>query len=117
MYVRRSLQSKIRSLVVSHGFGSGFSSEFSWTGTCSRHVYLNFYTNFNTARIAGQQSILGTAYRYCCIECGLVRFSSLLSVLDFWEHYGIERIRSYIHATAKQAGRHSKNHFIVSFVL
>lgn len=32
LYVRRELQSQVRPVVVSHGFGSGFSSEFVWTG-------------------------------------------------------------------------------------
>ncbi|KAK3097165.1 hypothetical protein FSP39_006983 [Pinctada imbricata] len=32
MYVRKELQSRIRPLIISHGFGSGFNSEFVWAG-------------------------------------------------------------------------------------
>ena len=32
MYVRRDLQQSTRPLVISHGFGSGFNSEFIWAG-------------------------------------------------------------------------------------
>ena len=32
LYVRRDLQDKVRPAVVSHGLGSGFNSEFVWTG-------------------------------------------------------------------------------------
>ena len=32
LYVAKPLQSSIRPLVISHGFGSGFCGEFSWTG-------------------------------------------------------------------------------------
>lgn len=32
LYVRKDLQKSTRPLVISHGFGSGFSSEFIWAG-------------------------------------------------------------------------------------
>lgn len=32
LYVRHELKTKIRPLVISHGFGSGFNSEFMWSG-------------------------------------------------------------------------------------
>jgi hypothetical protein len=44
MYVKKELQSQTRPLIISHGFGSGFNSEFIWAGififhlTCQRLV-------------------------------------------------------------------------------
>jgi selenocysteine lyase/cysteine desulfurase len=32
MYVRKELQTLTRPLIISHGFGSGFNSEFIWAG-------------------------------------------------------------------------------------
>ena len=32
LYVKRSLQSTVKPLVISHGFGHGFNSDFMWTG-------------------------------------------------------------------------------------
>ena len=32
MYVRKELQPDTHSLIISHGFGSGFNSEFIWAG-------------------------------------------------------------------------------------
>ena len=32
MYVSKELQDSTRPLILSHGFGSGFSSEFIWSG-------------------------------------------------------------------------------------
>ncbi|KAK3606744.1 hypothetical protein CHS0354_036541 [Potamilus streckersoni] len=49
LYVQKELKDRIRPLIVSHGFGSGFSSEFIWTGLhdyspyLAMHVVLNFW--------------------------------------------------------------------------
>ena len=32
MYVKKSLQQETRPLIISHGYGSGFQSEFIWSG-------------------------------------------------------------------------------------
>ena len=32
LYVRKELKSSIHPLIVSHGYGSGFNSEFIWAG-------------------------------------------------------------------------------------
>lgn len=32
LYVKKDLQPATRGLTVSHGYGSGFQSEFTWTG-------------------------------------------------------------------------------------
>jgi selenocysteine lyase/cysteine desulfurase len=64
MYVAPQHQKMIRPLVVSHGFGQGFVSEFMFAGTKDYAQWLG-----------------------------------LLALLKFWNHYGPERIRDYIHTT------------------
>ncbi|KAH9525057.1 hypothetical protein Btru_000218 [Bulinus truncatus] len=49
LYVKPEFQSEVRSAVISHGFGSGFNSEFSWSGLhdyspmLSLHTVLDFW--------------------------------------------------------------------------
>ena len=31
-------------------------------------------------------------------------------VLDFWQYYGVDKIRRYIHTIAKEAGTHTHTH-------
>ena len=38
MYVKKELQSQTRPLIISHGFGSGFNSEFIWAGIFIFHL-------------------------------------------------------------------------------
>jgi len=38
MYVEKKHQAYTRPLVISHGFGSGFNSEFIWSGQCNPEV-------------------------------------------------------------------------------
>ncbi|XP_059153483.1 uncharacterized protein LOC131939285 [Physella acuta] len=57
LYVRRELQGQVRPAVVSHGFGSGFSSEFVWAGLhdyssmLSLHTVLDFWQTFQPSHI------------------------------------------------------------------
>eukprot|EP00054_Salpingoeca_dolichothecata_P002030 m.21507 g.21507 ORF g.21507 m.21507 type:complete len:323 (+) comp12717_c0_seq1:472-1440(+) len=55
MYVTPMFQPRVRPLVVSHGFGSGFSSEFIWLGLrdlspfLALHPVLDFWEGYGTA--------------------------------------------------------------------
>ncbi|XP_077862119.1 uncharacterized protein LOC144343467 [Saccoglossus kowalevskii] len=44
LYVRKELQQTVRPLVVSHGFGSGFSAEYMWPGLIDFTSFLSLYT-------------------------------------------------------------------------
>lgn len=57
MYVRKELQPSIRPLIVSHGFGSGFNSEFIWAGLhdyspfLALHTVIDFWETFGVSKI------------------------------------------------------------------
>ncbi|KAJ8314776.1 hypothetical protein KUTeg_006926 [Tegillarca granosa] len=57
LYVRKDLQKSTRPLVISHGFGSGFNSEFIWAGLhdyspfLAMHVVLNFWEGIGSTKI------------------------------------------------------------------
>ncbi|XP_060551212.1 uncharacterized protein LOC132712792 [Ruditapes philippinarum] len=44
MYVRKELQTLTRPLIISHGFGSGFNSEFIWAGLHDYSPFLALHT-------------------------------------------------------------------------
>ncbi|XP_052808847.1 uncharacterized protein LOC128237389 [Mya arenaria] len=58
MYVRRELQEKTRPLIVSHGFGSGFNSEFIWAGLHDYSPFLALHTVLDFWETLGVESIL-----------------------------------------------------------
>ena len=45
MYVRGELQAETRPVIISHGFGSGFNSEYVWAGNIGKAVRQTFKTN------------------------------------------------------------------------
>lgn len=57
LYVAKPHQQYIRPLVVSHGFGSGFSSEFIWAGLKDYSTQLALHTVFDFWEHYGVQSI------------------------------------------------------------
>ncbi|ESO93218.1 hypothetical protein LOTGIDRAFT_161769 [Lottia gigantea] len=58
LYVRTEYQATIRPLVISHGFGSGFNSEFIWTGLHDYSAYLSLYTVLEFWQRIGLHDIL-----------------------------------------------------------
>jgi selenocysteine lyase/cysteine desulfurase len=70
LYVKSCHKSLIDPLVISHGYGFGFTSGFTWSGS----------------------------YDY-------TTYTSLLTVLDFWEFYGPKSIMEYMYTTAKQGAQ------------
>ncbi|XP_030849945.1 L-cysteine desulfhydrase isoform X1 [Strongylocentrotus purpuratus] len=68
LYVREELRSRTRPLVVSHGFGSGFNSEFIWSGLrdyspfLALHTVLDFWNAVGVNRIRkGMHGLLSQA--------------------------------------------------------
>eukprot|EP00731_Ephydatia_muelleri_P028162 Em0019g1035a len=57
LYVAKPHQQYIRPLVISHGFGSGFSSEFIWAGLKDYSAQLALHTVFDFWEHYGVQSI------------------------------------------------------------
>ncbi|XP_078068477.1 uncharacterized protein LOC144493440 isoform X2 [Mustelus asterias] len=59
LYVKKELQSCLQPLVISHGFGFGFSSEYIWTGLrdysafLALHTVLDFWESVGLERIRG----------------------------------------------------------------
>ncbi|XP_051880490.1 uncharacterized protein LOC127574962 isoform X2 [Pristis pectinata] len=59
LYVKPELQNSLRPLVISHGFGFGFSSEYIWTGLkdytaiLALHTVLDFWESVGVQRIQG----------------------------------------------------------------
>uniref|UniRef100_A0A0B6ZZS0 Aminotransferase class V domain-containing protein n=1 Tax=Arion vulgaris TaxID=1028688 RepID=A0A0B6ZZS0_9EUPU len=59
LYVKRGLQHQVRPVVVSHGLGSGFNSEFIWSGLhdyspmLSLHTVLDFWSALGPDHIRG----------------------------------------------------------------
>ncbi|XP_048734812.2 uncharacterized protein LOC125650493 isoform X2 [Ostrea edulis] len=57
LYVKEDRQPHTRPLVISHGFGSGFNSEFIWTGLhdyspyLAIHVMINFWDDIGKERV------------------------------------------------------------------
>ncbi|XP_062612086.1 uncharacterized protein LOC134273885, partial [Saccostrea cucullata] len=58
MYVKEERQQQTRPLVISHGFGSGFNSEFIWTGLHDYSPYLAIHVMINFWEAAGKEKIL-----------------------------------------------------------
>ncbi|XP_045197118.2 uncharacterized protein LOC123551905 [Mercenaria mercenaria] len=57
MYVRKELQPSTRPLIISHGFGSGFNSEFIWAGLHDYSPFLALHTVLDFWEIVGQDKI------------------------------------------------------------
>ncbi|XP_038655092.1 probable L-cysteine desulfhydrase, chloroplastic isoform X3 [Scyliorhinus canicula] len=59
LYVKQELQNCLQPLVISHGFGFGFSSEYIWTGLkdysafLALHTVLDFWESVGLERIRG----------------------------------------------------------------
>jgi len=63
LYVRRDLQDKVRPAVVSHGLGSGFNSEFVWTGLHDYSPFLSLHTVLDFWQKLGPQNIRDYIYK------------------------------------------------------
>ncbi|XP_041463183.1 L-cysteine desulfhydrase-like [Lytechinus variegatus] len=57
LYVREELRSQTRPLVVSHGFGSGFNSEFIWSGLRDYSPFLALHTVLDFWNAVGVKTI------------------------------------------------------------
>ncbi|XP_052698505.1 uncharacterized protein LOC128176299 isoform X2 [Crassostrea angulata] len=62
LYVKETKQLQIRPLVVSHGFDSGFNSEFIWTGLHDYSPYLAMHVMMNFWEDIGKERILNYMY-------------------------------------------------------
>lgn len=62
LYVKGTKQLQIRPLVVSHGFDSGFNSEFIWTGLHDYSPYLAMHVMMNFWEDIGKERILNYMY-------------------------------------------------------
>ncbi|XP_042189042.1 probable L-cysteine desulfhydrase, chloroplastic [Callorhinchus milii] len=59
LYVMPQLQNSLRPLVISHGFGYGFSSEYIWTGLKDYSSFLALHTVLDFWESVGLQKIRG----------------------------------------------------------
>ncbi|GAB1606931.1 probable L-cysteine desulfhydrase, chloroplastic [Argonauta hians] len=57
LYVDKAEQSKVKPLIISHGYGSGFNSEFMWTGLHDYSPFLSLLVNINFWRMLGEDRI------------------------------------------------------------
>ncbi|XP_013405983.1 putative L-cysteine desulfhydrase 1 isoform X2 [Lingula anatina] len=65
LYVKRELQSVIRPLVISHGFGSGFNSEFIWSGLKDYSPFLSMPTVIDFWETVGPDTMRKYMYQLC----------------------------------------------------
>ncbi|KAL4232793.1 hypothetical protein ACF0H5_007479 [Mactra antiquata] len=65
MYVRKELQPLTRPLIISHGFGSGFNSEYIWTGLHDYSSFLAVHTVIDFWNYIGRDNILEYMYQLC----------------------------------------------------
>ncbi|CAL1534979.1 unnamed protein product [Lymnaea stagnalis] len=63
LYVKRELQSGIRPAVISHGFGSGFCSEFVWSGLHDYSSMLSLHTVLDFWLVLGPDRIRDYMYK------------------------------------------------------
>ncbi|XP_039253741.2 uncharacterized protein LOC120330848 isoform X1 [Styela clava] len=57
LYVKKELQPTVKSLVVSHGFESGFQSQFLWTGLKDNTAFLSLHAVLNFWKQVGVENI------------------------------------------------------------
>ncbi|ELT96263.1 hypothetical protein CAPTEDRAFT_209775 [Capitella teleta] len=57
LFVQRDLQKQTRPLIISHGFGSGFSSEFIWSGLRDYSPFLAMHTILDFHEAVGSEKI------------------------------------------------------------
>ncbi|XP_033123948.1 putative L-cysteine desulfhydrase 1 [Anneissia japonica] len=62
LYVRKELQKSVRPLVISHGFGSGFNSEFMWSGLKDYSPFLVLPTIIDFWEAVGLKKMRGYMY-------------------------------------------------------
>ncbi|XP_071135733.1 uncharacterized protein [Mytilus edulis] len=72
MYVKKDLQSKTRPLIISHGFGSGFNSEFIWAGLHDYSPFLTLHTVLDFWDSVGPSKIRQYMYGLCKKACNLL---------------------------------------------
>nr|XP_022333506.1 probable L-cysteine desulfhydrase, chloroplastic [Crassostrea virginica] len=119
MYVKEGRQSQIRPLIVSHGFDSGFNSEFIWTGLHDYSPFLAIHVMINFWDVIGKERILSYMYdlrRKACEllvnewntgmlvpeklqgSMGLVQLPpSLSQTLDVVDYYAAEQIQNTLY--------------------
>lgn len=86
LWVRPNKQNMIKPLAISHGFGSGFTSDFIWTGK-------DFYFLILFLKQINYNSPTNSSL---CL--GLRDYSSMLvlpSLIEYWNSIGWERVRNY----------------------
>ncbi|XP_060085055.1 uncharacterized protein LOC132564420 [Ylistrum balloti] len=72
LYVRKELKAQTRPLVISHGFGSGFNSEFMWAGLHDYSPFLAMHVNMNFWEDIGNKKIQQYMYTLCRESCDLL---------------------------------------------
>ncbi|KAH3729468.1 hypothetical protein DPMN_055439 [Dreissena polymorpha] len=85
LYVKRELQSRTRPLIISHGFGSGFNSEFIWAGLHDYSPFLALHTVLDFWESIGP----GTIQQYMhgrCRQAGQMLKNSWKTYLAAPEH-------------------------------
>ena len=65
LYVDKPFQSLIRPVVISHGFGSGFNSEFIWTGLHDYSPFLALHTVLDFWKTFGEDVIQNYMHDLC----------------------------------------------------
>ncbi|XP_041348753.1 L-cysteine desulfhydrase-like [Gigantopelta aegis] len=65
LYVDKTFQSVIRPVVISHGFGSGYNSEFIWTGLHDYSPFLALHTVLDFWQMLGVGVIQGYMHDLC----------------------------------------------------
>ncbi|XP_067675392.1 uncharacterized protein [Haliotis asinina] len=63
LYVARNYQESTRPLVISHGFGSGFNSEFIWAGLHDYSPFLSLHTLLDFWKTVGEERIQTYMYK------------------------------------------------------
>ncbi|XP_072018992.1 uncharacterized protein [Amphiura filiformis] len=63
LYVKKSLQSTVGPLIISHGFGHGFNSDFMWSGLRDYSPFLSLHTVLDFWQSVGVQRIRDYVYK------------------------------------------------------
>lgn len=72
MYVKKELQSQTRPVVISHGFGSGFNSEFIWAGLHDYSPFLALHTVIDFWEAVGVSKIRDYMHNLFLKSCDIL---------------------------------------------
>ncbi|XP_071800923.1 uncharacterized protein [Asterias amurensis] len=99
LYVGKAWRGTTRPLVVSHGWGSGFNSEFMWSGLRDYSPFLALHTVLDFWQSVGVDRIRGYIHQLLCDAANLLQTewnTNLLAPLDMCGAMALVRLPPHI---------------------